>query len=101
MLYVQIAAETGLIGLSLFLAAAGTAFRALHRAHRMLRDLDPQRAAITTALAIALIAYLVTALFLHGSYQRDLWLVLAFVAAVTRLAAQSAGSRLLTAEARG
>ena len=45
----------------------------------------PQRLGITTAVAIALAAYLITALFLHGAYQRNFWILLGLTAAIARL----------------
>jgi O-antigen ligase len=81
MLYLQIAAETGAVGLLVFLAAVAAAFIALRRAHAMFAD----RVGITTALAIALAGYLITALFLHGAYQRNFWILLGLVAAIARL----------------
>ncbi|MDQ6799439.1 MAG: O-antigen ligase family protein [Acidobacteriota bacterium] len=81
MLYLQIAAETGVVGLLCFLAAVSAAFLSLRRSHEMLAE----RVGITTALAIALAGYLITALFLHGAYQRNFWILLGFVAAIARL----------------
>jgi putative inorganic carbon (HCO3(-)) transporter len=81
MLYLQIAAETGAVGLLCFLAAVAGAFIALRRTHAMLAE----RVGITTALAIALAGYLITALFLHGAYQRNFWILLGLVAAIARL----------------
>jgi O-antigen ligase len=81
MLYLQIAAETGALGLLCFLAAVTAAFISLRRAHVMLVE----HVGITTALAIALAGYLITALFLHGAYQRNFWILLGLVAAIARL----------------
>ena len=75
MLYLQIAAETGMAGLAVFLAAVAAALLSLRR--------NPSR--MTTALSIALAGYLVTALFLHGAYQRNFWILLGFVASIARL----------------
>ena len=81
MLYLQIAAETGGVGLLCFFAAVVAAFVSLRRA----RDVLAQRVGITTALAIALAGYLITAIFLHGAYQRNFWILLGLVAAIVRL----------------
>ena len=81
MLYLQIAAETGVAGLLLFLAAVAAAFIALRRVHRLFAE----RAGFTTALTLALAGYLITALFLHGAYQRNFWILLGLVAAISRM----------------
>jgi O-antigen ligase len=84
-LYLEIGAETGLLGLIAFLALIATAFAQLWIARRKLRTRDG--AMITLAVALSLAAYLVTSLLLHGTSQRYFCLVLAFAGALTRLAA--------------
>jgi O-antigen ligase len=81
MLYLQIAAETGALGLLFFFAPVAAALISLRRARERLAE----RVGITTALTIALAAYLITALFLHGAYQRNFWILLGLVAAIARL----------------
>ena len=63
------------------------AFAMLRDARRKLlaRGLEDY-AAIAAALSIALTGYLVSSIFLHGAFQRYLWLLLGLSAAVTRLA---------------
>jgi hypothetical protein len=74
-------ADTGIIGLTAFLAMAGAALVLLFRAARYWRDRDPERAIIASSLLFALIAYLASAMFLHLSYQRYFWAVLALASA--------------------
>jgi putative inorganic carbon (HCO3(-)) transporter len=80
-LYLEMVADTGIIGLTAFLAMAGAALVLLFRAARYWRDRDPERAIIASSLLFALIAYLASAMFLHLSYQRYFWAVLALASA--------------------
>jgi len=90
-LYLEIGAETGIIGLATFAIAMTCAFVALIKMRRTLLDRDDvAHAGIVAGLMIALSGYLITSLFLHGSYQRYLFLLLALCATTTRLAEQRA-----------
>ncbi|HEX8172610.1 MAG TPA: O-antigen ligase family protein [Thermoanaerobaculia bacterium] len=85
-LYLEIGAENGLAGLALFLGAMGSALAALwHCRHLQLLRGHEHHAMLLLALALALAGYLMTSLFLHGAFQRYLWMLLAFVTAATRL----------------
>ena len=75
-LYVELAAENGLLGLATFAAAMAIAFLSLLRSRKNL---------LTSSITIALAGYLVSSLFLHSAYQRYLWLLLAFIPAIARL----------------
>ena len=84
-LYLEVASETGLVGLALFAAALAACYAALHRAgQRYERAGDASLVAITRGLQVALAGYLVTALFLHGQFPRHLWLLLGLALAVER-----------------
>ncbi|HEX6177258.1 MAG TPA: O-antigen ligase family protein, partial [Thermoanaerobaculia bacterium] len=88
-LYLEIAAENGIIGLAAFAAAMAAAFIGLRRARlRLLALGQTDRAAMATALMIAVAGYLVSSVFLHGAFQRYLWLLLGLSAAVMRLASR-------------
>jgi O-Antigen ligase len=80
-LYLEMLADTGIIGLTAFLAMAGAALVLLFRAARYWRDRDPERAIIASSFLFALIAYLASAMFLHLSYQRYFWAVLGLASA--------------------
>ncbi|HEX5758950.1 MAG TPA: O-antigen ligase family protein [Thermoanaerobaculia bacterium] len=83
-LYLEIAAETGVLGLAAFAAALAAAFAALLRARRRWeRAGQGHMAGLAHAFAIALAGYLVSSLFLHGHYQRYLFLLFAFAAALS------------------
>lgn len=106
-LYLEIGAETGLLGLAAFGAAMAFALAALFRARRVLLARGERaHAGIATGLALALTSYLVTSLFLHGAFQRYLWLLLALAAAAAQLSGEiaddtEAASLDFAAEAQG
>jgi O-antigen ligase len=87
MLYLELAAETGLVGLLVFLSTAAVAFLSLRQAHAALvRRGDRRHAALAVGLGLGIAGYLITSIFLHGYLMRYLWLLYAFVAAMSRLA---------------
>ena len=79
-LYLEMAAELGVIGLGVFLAIVGALMRELWRVARA-PDRDRRTADLATAWWLALLAYLGTAMFLHLSYVRYYWLLIAFASA--------------------
>jgi O-antigen ligase len=82
-LYLGIAAETGTLGLAVFLAIVATAFGYLvHARSAFLNRGDSYMAGMALAMQIALSGYLVSSFFLHGHYLRYLWLIFAFAAAL-------------------
>jgi putative inorganic carbon (HCO3(-)) transporter len=86
-LYLEYGAETGAIGLALFLAAVVTFFRYTRRSRSLLAGAAmPHQAGLAFAIEVAMLGYLVSSLFLHGHFQRYLWLLFALGAAVDLLA---------------
>ena len=86
-LYLEIAAETGLLGLAVFGAAVAVSLVSLRRARAaFLAAGDGRTAALARGFETALVGYLVSGVFLHGHFSRYLWLLLGFVAALTALA---------------
>lgn len=84
-LYLELAAETGFPGLVAFGAVVLLFVGRLRRAGTAYREAgDELSEALASALLIALGAYLVSSLFLHGHYQRYLWVVLGLSAALVR-----------------
>lgn len=87
-LYLEIGAETGLIGLVLFgticALALGRLVSARESFHRIGEDLP---AGLARGFAIAILGYLVSSIFLHGHFLRYLWLLFA-VAAAAHVAAR-------------
>jgi putative inorganic carbon (hco3(-)) transporter len=79
-LYLEMVADLGIVGLGAFLAMVGTALFLLYRAARYWRGRDAERAMIASSLLLALFAYLASGAFLHLSYQRFFWGLLALTA---------------------
>jgi O-antigen ligase len=75
-LYLEVAAETGVVGLAAFGALIAYAMSSVLRTRAVLfesgRDAQAQTA---TAFAIALFGYLAGSVFLHLSYPRYFWLL--------------------------
>ncbi len=88
-LYLGIAAELGILGLSTFLATVGFVLVRLFRAWAAARD-DPQLAAIASGFIAAIAAYLVSGIFLHLAFERYLWMLLALADAAARIVRQEA-----------
>lgn len=84
-LYFELAAETGIIGLSLFITIVVVAMRRLLRVRRRWLTERPELAQLAMAFFVAILAYLGTAVFLHFSFQRYFWLMLALSSAAYRL----------------
>ncbi len=80
-LYLGMAAELGIIGITVFLIILGLTFRDLIRARRALQVHDPFMAAIVTGFLFSILAYLATGIFLHMSFIRYFWLMLGLAAA--------------------
>ncbi|HET9251879.1 MAG TPA: O-antigen ligase family protein [Candidatus Eisenbacteria bacterium] len=80
-LYFELAAETGILGITTFLALVGWIQVKLWRAWRRLRDERPDLAGLALGFFVAIWGYLVSAVFLHLSYQRYYWLLLGLAAA--------------------
>lgn len=81
-LYLEVAAETGAVGFLLLGAALLAGFGSLARARaRFARRGEILPRDLAAGIAIALAGYLMTSLFLHGHFQRYLWILLALAAA--------------------
>jgi colanic acid/amylovoran biosynthesis glycosyltransferase len=85
-LYLEVAAETGVIGLVLFISVLAVCFAHLWRARIALLAAGARSSAgLVTGCAIALIGYLLTSVFLHGHFIRYWWLLVGFAAAAHKL----------------
>jgi putative inorganic carbon (HCO3(-)) transporter len=80
-LYLGLAAETGILGFTTFMAVIGVTFVQLNRARRLASAARPELAHISASFMLALIGYLVTSLFLHLAFARYVWLTLALASA--------------------
>jgi putative inorganic carbon (hco3(-)) transporter len=77
-MYLEIAADTGIVGLVAFLAVVGATLAQLRRVARVWTALGRQDLVVLAqAFTLALVAYLASAAFLQLSYQRYFWFLLA------------------------
>ncbi|MBA2115411.1 O-antigen ligase family protein [Bremerella alba] len=91
-LYLGIGADSGLLGLSCFLAAIGVVIVRLHRIRRQNLETDPAIALTATALVFTLLIYLMSGMFLHFSYIRYFWLIFALASATATIFGRSSTS---------
>jgi len=91
-LYFETAAETGLLGILVFLSIVGCMMLRLWRACRSpaLRD-HPEYVDLMKAFLVSIIGYMVSAIFLHLSYPRYFWLLLALASASVTVVRSLAG----------
>jgi O-antigen ligase len=76
-LYFEIAADLGVVGLGTFLAIIAVTIRGLWRCRAYWLSRQPEYANWVTASLISVSGYLMSAAFLHLSYQRYFWLLIA------------------------
>ncbi len=102
-LYFELAAENGLVGLLLFLAIVLLLVVRLWRARRQWLPHRREFADLATAYWLSLLAYLWTGIFLHLSYQRYYWFLLALATAALHAlrSAEPTRSQPVHAAARG
>lgn len=81
-LYIEIAAETGMLGIIAFLALLIGGVRALRRCRRWSHAADPPARGLTEGLALGIFAFLVSSLFLHAAHARIFWLLAAIALAL-------------------
>lgn len=74
-LVLEVAAETGLIGLTVFVGTMLIAFVSLTSAARTVTATSPAQAGLMVALRIGFIGFLVSSLFLHNAYPHFLWIL--------------------------
>ena len=80
-LYLEMAAEVGVIGLSVFLAMFFVPMRELWRIRSRRTGERDVLAELAVAVWLSLCAYLVTGIFLHLMYERYLWILMALAGA--------------------
>jgi putative inorganic carbon (HCO3(-)) transporter len=85
-LYLEVASETGIVGLAVFLVMVGLAFRSILTARRrfMQAGMDDY-AKMATGFAIAFTGYMLGALFVHASYPRYFYLLLGIAFAMSNM----------------
>jgi O-antigen ligase len=85
-LYLEVAAEQGVIGLIVFLTMIALAFRAVLRTRRRFINAGMvDYADMTTGFAIAFAGYLFAALFVHAAYPRYFYLLIGIAFALSNL----------------
>lgn len=84
-LYAELAAETGIVGLIVFFSIVGLILHHLWQARRRWSYGRPDLAQLATAFVFSILAYLGTAVFLHLSYERYYWLLLAVASAALQI----------------
>jgi O-antigen ligase len=85
-LYLEVAAENGLIGLAVFGGLLGFTVAGVLRTRRAFAAArEDELVHLTTALALALVGFLIGSLFLHLSYPRFFWLLVGIAIAVRGL----------------
>jgi hypothetical protein len=80
-LFFAIGAETGAAGLVVFLSIFATLFIALRALRKVWLRRNRQRADLAVAVALSLVAYLGTGMFLHLSFERYLWFLVGVASA--------------------
>jgi Lipid A core - O-antigen ligase and related enzymes len=103
-LYVQLLAETGILGTFTFLGMVFFLFDALNKACRAIED-SPRLAdwlPWISAYRFAILSYLLTSIFLHNAYIRYLWILIAMALTGIQITYNllTHGERNGTAEAR-
>lgn len=94
-LYLEVAAETGIVGILVFAGILVATARAWREARRLFLWVgDRQQAELTTWLGIGLLTYLVSSLFLHGAFLYMLWLQIIMIAALRQVARAEVGNRV-------
>ncbi|MCB9422081.1 MAG: O-antigen ligase family protein [Ardenticatenaceae bacterium] len=84
-LYLEIAAETGLLGLFVFGTLLAFTFYGLTKAYSTLNQAGQwHEANMLRAFTIGLIGYLIAAFFLHAAYPRYMWLLLGIGMAISQ-----------------
>jgi O-antigen ligase len=82
-LYLQLAAETGVVGLMAFLAVIFVSLRELDRARRRFEGSDRALWGLAAGLELAIVISLTPSLFLHAAYIRYFWLLIGLAAATS------------------
>jgi hypothetical protein len=82
-LYPGIGAETGVLGLTCFMAAIFVTMKHLAQTRRRLLTENPRSAQIATGFLLTIVSYLMTGMTLHMSFGRFFWLMMALAASAS------------------
>lgn len=97
-LFPGVAAESGILGLICFLLILFIPLRDLVRARKQWLVSHPDRSYLATAFFQVLISYVVTGLFLHLSYQRYFYLMIALAVVASNFIGEATPAEAETAE---
>lgn len=92
-LYLEIAAETGTLGLVLFGAIPLLLLRDLRVLRLELADRSPELARLAAGFSLAVFAYLGTGVFLHLSFERYYWFLIGLTSAAIGVLHRAASDR--------
>ncbi len=84
-LFLEIGADTGIVGFFVFVAILVAAMTALWRTRKRYFSSRPDLSAVATALWLSIAMYLVTGAFLHIAYERYFWFLLALASAAVHV----------------
>ena len=84
-LYLELAAEMGIVGLGIFLFMVGGLMRQLWQFRSRFRNQHPELEMLAAGVFLGLTAYIATAVFLHLAFQRYFWLLLGLAAVTVRI----------------
>jgi len=74
-LYIEVAAETGLLGLSVFLVLLGTMAKNIINSWKKLKGTRDDLARMVAAIGAGIFGYLTASIFIHSAYPRYFWLL--------------------------
>jgi O-antigen ligase len=84
-LYAEILSEGGVLGTFFFLGVVGATLRQLHLARRRWRASRPELADMAAGFMFAVTAYMGSGVFLHLSYERYFWILIALGGAAAHI----------------
>jgi O-antigen ligase len=84
-MYLEELADTGIVGFTLFMAIIFFVLFSLARLRRQYKDQYPQMVMLATGYMLGLVGYLLTAVFLHLSYVRYFWVIIALCGATIHI----------------
>jgi O-antigen ligase len=86
-LYLEILAETGIVGEAAFATVLATVFLTLRQAKKLLFSVHrDDLAAWVTGVQFGVLSFLLTSIFLHGAYSRYMWLIISVAAGANIMA---------------
>ena len=93
-LYLEVASETGFVGLATFVLLIAAAVQSILRARRnFLQSGLTDAAHMATGFGLAWLGYLTSALFIHGAYPRYFYLLIGIAFALRQVAKNAAEGR--------